>query len=375
MLFSRLWISGMRIDLQDCPFQVGVKTLLNPKQMKITVSALPIKKVLKDLSELLEVPIEEDAGELSLELPSDVGEGWIRGTGFASGIGIISYHCTFFEDTEIHFVKHETHPLKFIFCSEGRVQHSFQKEEEQHTIHAYQNIIVSSWDNNGHVLYFKANEPTKVFSLEVIRKKLNQRESFDYKDLDEPLRRVFLDEDAGTRFFYQGNYSILAANIVEDIEKKLYSGFLRSIYLEGKAFEMMVLQIQQYQDDQREDTIPQMLRRSDVEKVKRAVDLVHSDLSQNYSVDYLAKEVGTNVNKLQEGFKYMFNLTVNKYMQQAKLEAAKELLATTEYNISQVVDLIGLNNRSYFSKVFRERYGVKPKYFLKSRLEEKKKRK
>ena len=345
--------------------------------MKITVSALPVRKVLKDLSEQFDVPVQEDAGELKIEIPSQIGVGMIRGTGFASGIGIISYHCTFFQDTEIHFVKNETHPLKFIFCSEGRVQHSFQEEkDEQHnTIHAYQNIIVSSWDNNGHILYFKANEPTKVFSLEVIRKKFNQKETFRYKDLDEPLRRVFMDESAAKRFFYQGNYSILAANIVEDIEKKLHTGFLRSVYLEAKALEMMVQQIQQYQDDQREDRLPQMLRRSDVEKVKRAVDLVHTNMSENYSVEFLAKEVGTNVNKLQEGFKYMFSLTVSKYIQQVKLEAAKELLATGDYNISQVVELIGLNNRSYFSKIFRERYGVKPKYFLKSLQEEKKHKK
>ncbi len=224
--------------------------------MKITVSALPIRKVLEDLSQLLDVPIEKDAGELRTELPSEIGVGMIRGTGFSSGIGIISYHCTFFQDTEIHFVKHETHPLKFIFCSEGRVEHSFQEEDEQHTIHAYQNIIVSSWDNNGHVLYFKANESTKVFSLEVIRQQFNQRETFNYKDLDQSLQKVFLDESAARRFYYHGNYSISAANIVEDIEKKVHSGFLRSIYLEAKAFEMMALQIQQYQDDQREDRVP-----------------------------------------------------------------------------------------------------------------------
>ncbi len=78
----------------------------------------------------------------------------------------------------------------------------------------------------------------------------------------------------------------------------------------------------------------------------------------------LAKEVGTNVNKLQEGFRYMFNLTVNKYVQQVKLEAAKEMLNNSEHNISQIVGLIGLNNRSYFSKIFKEKYGVSPKYFL-----------
>lgn len=56
-------------------------------------------------------------------------------------------------------------------------------------------------------------------------------------------------------------------------------------------------------------------------------------------------------------------------MQQVKLEAAKELLSTTEYNISQIVNMIGLNNRSYFSKIFKEKYKVSPKYFLKSARE------
>jgi YesN/AraC family two-component response regulator len=54
-------------------------------------------------------------------------------------------------------------------------------------------------------------------------------------------------------------------------------------------------------------------------------------------------------------------------MQHKKLEAAKEMLMTTEKNISEIVTAIGLNNRSYFSKIFKEKYGVNPKYFLKAR--------
>lgn len=75
------------------------------------------------------------------------------------------------------------------------------------------------------------------------------------------------------------------------------------------------------------------------------------------------------MNKLQESFKYMYDLTVNKYMQQVKLEAAKDLLNSSDYNISQIVNMIGLNNRSYFSKIFKEKYNVSPKYFLKSARE------
>lgn len=81
----------------------------------------------------------------------------------------------------------------------------------------------------------------------------------------------------------------------------------------------------------------------------------------------MAKEAGTNVNILQESFKYVYNLTVNRYMQHQKLEMTKEMLLNSENNISEIVVAIGLNHRSYFSKIFKEKYGVNPKYFVKSR--------
>lgn len=337
--------------------------------MKITTKALPVEAIIKDLSNQFAVPIDKDSGELTIELPDHLGSGFIRGTSFESGIGLIEYRCTFFKDMEIHFSINETHPLKFVFCSEGRIQHKFEEDNDMHTIHTYQNIIISSSGNNGHMLYFKANESTHVLSLEILRAKFNERNNFLYQDLDDKLKTLFMDSVAEDKFYYQGNYSIKAADIVEEINTKEFTGFLRSIFLEGKAFEMLVIQITQYHDDQQDDRLPQILRRSDVEKVKSTIELIRSDLSKNHSIDHLAKEAGTNVNKLQEGFKYMYGLTVNKYMQQEKLEAAKELLSSTEYNISQVVSMIGLNNRSYFSKIFKEKYGVSPKYFLSARRE------
>lgn len=323
--------------------------------------------IIIDLSKQLKVPLEDDCGELTINLPEKLGNGFIRGSSFDSGIGIIEYNCTFFKDLEIHFILNKTHPLKFIFCSEGRIEHTFEKDENLHTINTYQNIIVSSSGYNGHVLYFKANETTHVSSLEIIRENFNKHEHSNYQNLEPTLKNLFLDLKAKDHFYYLGNYSMKAADIVEEINTKQFSGFLRNLFLEGKAFEMLVIQIAQYQDDQREDKLPQILRRSDIEKVKRAVEYIHNNLNKNHSVNFLAKEVGTNVNKLQDGFKFLFNLTVNKYMQNAKLEAAKELLVSSEHNISEIVTKIGLNNRSYFSKIFKEKYGVSPKYFLSSR--------
>lgn len=332
--------------------------------MEIFVKALPVEEIIENLSKQFNTPIQRDGGELTIDLPEKWGKGFIRGTSFNWGVGIIEYNVTFFKDIEIHFTINQTHPLKFIFCSEGRVRHGFEENDDIHNIDTYQNVIVSSSGHNGHVLLFKANETAHVFSLEIIRTEFNQRKNFEYKDMPPQLQQLFLDNNAEQLFFYQGNYSIQAADIVESIAHKEHTGFLRLIFLEAKVYEMLAKQISQFIDDQQNGHKAILLRRSDVEKVKSAVEIINRDLNQNYSVDHLAKEVGTNVNKLQEGFKYMFDLTVNKYIQQVKLEAARELLTESDHNISQIVGQIGLNNRSYFSKIFKEKYGVSPKYFL-----------
>lgn len=337
--------------------------------MRIEVKALPVHDIVKDIAKQWKVPIQEESGELTIEIPDSIGEGHIRCANFDSGVGVIEYKVTFYEDYDILFTINETHPLKFIFCSEGTADHAFEEDKDTHTIHTYQNVIVSSSGNNGHMLSFKANQPAQITSIEIIRDTFSNRNNHHFNGLDPELKHLFEDSVAETKFFYQGNYSLKAADIVEEITRKDYEGFVRSLFLEGKLFDMLVIQIMQYQDDNREDKLPQIMRRSDVEKVNEAVRIIKSELSNNFSVEHLAKEVGTNVNKLQQGFKYSFDLTVNKYMQQVKLEKARELLESSEHNISEIVNLIGLSNRSYFSKIFKEKYGVSPKYLRKSSTE------
>lgn len=336
--------------------------------MNIKVKALPIEDIIKDLAKQFDIKIQEDSGEFILELPESLGKGFIRGSSFENGIGIIEYSFTFYHDLELLFSINKTHPLKFIFCAKGKVEHMFEKDPEVHTIHTYQNVIVSSSGKNGHLLKFKANESVHITSIEIIRKKFADRNNYEFQGLSPLLKELFRDSVAEKKFYYRGNYSLQAADIVDEINEKKVSGFLRSMFLQGKLYEMLVIQIAQYEDDQ-EDKLPQILRRTDVEKVKQAVELINNNLDKNYSIEFIAKEVGTNVNKLQESFKYMYDLTVNKYMQQVKLEAAKDLLNSSDYNISQIVNMIGLNNRSYFSKIFKEKYNVSPKYFLKSARE------
>lgn len=338
--------------------------------MEIDVQTLPVNEIIHDIAEGLKVEVEHFCGEYTITLPKNKGEGFIKGTSFDTGMGYITYNCTFFEDVEIHFTLNTVHPLKFIFCCQGNIGHSFLSEEGINTIDTYQNIVVSSSGYNGHVLHFKANIQTHVSSLEIIRSVFIHHSNYNFKNLDPTLKELFRDAVSEKQFFYQGNYSIKAADLMEEIDTNEYSGFLRHIYLKSKALQMLVIQIVQFQDDESEDKLPQILRKSDIKKVDSVVKRIQGNLGTNLTVEALAKEAGTNVNKLQEGFKYVYNLTVNKYIQHKKLEAAKEMLMNSDKNISEIVVAIGLNNRSYFSKIFKEKYGVNPKYFLKTRVKQ-----
>ena len=42
------------------------------------------------------------------------------------------------------------------------------------------------------------------------------------------------------------------------------------------------------------------------------------------------------------------------------MEKAKLLLETESYSIAEVADQVGFEDRSYFSKVFKQFYGVSP---------------
>lgn len=332
--------------------------------MRTIVKALPVQKIIEDLAGQWQVPITGDSGELRIDIPGKLGKGHIRATGFDSGVGMIEYKCTFHEDYEILFSITKTHPLKFIFCREGILEHYFEDDQESHVIHRYQNVIVSSSGHKGHLIRFQAEQCVHVTSIEIVRVLFNKRKNYNYEGLLPELQSLFKDPVAKNKFFYQGNYSLRAADLVEEIDGENLSGYLRLRFLEGKILEMLAVQIGEYQDNRREDKLPQALSRLDLEGVKKAVEIIKDNLDENFSLDELARETGLNLKKLQEGFRYLFGLTVNKYVQEIKLEAAKEMLQNSGLSITEVVERIGLKNASYFSKMFREKYGASPKYFL-----------
>ena len=53
-------------------------------------------------------------------------------------------------------------------------------------------------------------------------------------------------------------------------------------------------------------------------------------------------------------------MTVNDYIKEYRLKRALTMLTSEDKNVSEVVYALGLSSRSYFSKIFKEKYGIPP---------------
>ncbi|MAZ71740.1 MAG: AraC family transcriptional regulator [Flavobacteriaceae bacterium] len=332
---------------------------------KIEVHSLPLFEVIRDIATAFETEYEENCGEYHVNIPSHLGEGYIKGINFDGGFGILIYKCKFKKDLEFHFVVDHVHPLKFLYCLKGIVHHRFQENKKNNPIEQYQSSIVASKNTNGHILHFTGATEIQVGSLEIDREKFKHKVNCELRSLSPELKRLFTDSMALNEFYHSGYYSLQIADLFKKIEDFKNNDFIRRVFLEGQAYNVLTHQIVQYHDDTSEENGSSVLRSYEILQIKKAAKLIDNDLANLDSIEKIAEEIGLNINKLQLGFKHLYQTTVNGYVQKKRMILARNLLNNTDYNISEIVEKIGLSSKSYFSKIFKETYGISPSAFKK----------
>ena len=79
-----------------------------------------------------------------------------------------------------------------------------------------------------------------------------------------------------------------------------------------------------------------------------------------FNVNSMAEELGLERSALFRKVKKELNISPSKYIQQIRLEIAKELLVNDNLSVSEVAYSSGFESLSYFSKQFKNKYGYSP---------------
>lgn len=95
--------------------------------------------------------------------------------------------------------------------------------------------------------------------------------------------------------------------------------------------------------------------------LQKLVSLVEAHLSDtDFSVEHLQKELGISRMQLHRKLKALTGKSATEFIRTIRLKIAAEKLQAGQDNVSQIAYQVGFNSLSYFTKCFKEQFGVIP---------------
>lgn len=330
----------------------------------IEIKDLDVRDVVRGISDTLGASYEEENNEMCFDIPEKIGKGYVKAVSFSHGVGIIDLDIHLKKEVHIVTQKSYVQPLKIMFNRESSITHKFEGKSKIHEIRHLESAILSGNSKHGHNMTFPANKPICLFSLEINRKLFEEKLEDFLPDMNPELEELFRDVNGINLFFHKGHYTLDIAKCIEQCIDSELIGFTRSVFLEGKAYEILAHHLRQYLDDLTDPDKRKILRQATVEKIEKAANIIEEELERTYNIIALARRVGLNQNTLQNGFKNLYGMSVNQYIRNARIEMAKNLMENTDLNVTEITYKIGINSRSYFSKLFKNRYAMTPTQYL-----------
>ncbi|MGY5851203.1 helix-turn-helix domain-containing protein [Salegentibacter sp. F14] len=140
---------------------------------------------------------------------------------------------------------------------------------------------------------------------------------------------------------------------------------IKNLYFKSKAYELLSLYFNSTEDPDLEQC-PFLIDEENILKIRRAKEIVISKLSEPPSLQELADEVNLSLKKLKEGFKQIYGASVYSFLFDYKMEYARKLLDTGEYNVNEVGLKLGYSTASHFIAAFKKKFGTTPKKYIMS---------
>ena len=99
----------------------------------------------------------------------------------------------------------------------------------------------------------------------------------------------------------------------------------------------------------------------DEQFLQKCYDFLRKNLTNSeLTIEDFGKELGVSRVHLYRKIKYLTNLSPSRFILNVRLKVAADLLRQEGVSVSDVCYQVGFNNLSYFTRTFKESYGVSP---------------
>lgn len=103
----------------------------------------------------------------------------------------------------------------------------------------------------------------------------------------------------------------------------------------------------------------------DEEFLQRAMDIVEENMGNTeFSVEELVREMRVSRSKLYLKLKALTGQSSSEFVRTIRLKRAVQLLENSGYSVKEVMFMTGFNTASYFSKCFKQQFGIVPSEYI-----------
>ncbi|MGC1471185.1 MAG: AraC family transcriptional regulator [Psychroserpens sp.] len=283
------------------------------------------------------------------------------------------------EDLQIAIPSHNSKMLYLLYVTDGNLYHQLKSSTEVFKIEPFKTVALAPHLLDNHLLTFRRGSQLKCNLISV-----NYTQLLNYFEIKDNLEShdfnglIDIIEKMGSELFECG-FNLKIAKQLKIIETHRSMPTLSSnLMREGRMSIILSIYLDQLTTHIKGDSNEYEITGGEIKKIKAVSDYIVENPGLNHAQSKLCSKFYISQSKLQFGFKIVHKTTVSNFTRQIRLKKSEFLLNNSDLNISEIVYTVGFTSRSYFSKIFKEKYGCNPtayrQNFKNSKLEEESKR-
>lgn len=172
-------------------------------------------------------------------------------------------------------------------------------------------------------------------------------------------------ENKDKKYYSQEPVSPAIAVVLSQLMNYNLHRSIKELYVKGKVYELISLYFNKTGDADLEQC-PFLVDEENVRRIRKAKEIIISRMAEPPTLVEISEEIGLSLKKLKDGFKQIYGDTVFSFLFDYKMEYARKMLETGEYNVNEVGLKVGYSAASHFISAFKKRYGTTPKKYLMS---------
>ncbi|GGI56371.1 helix-turn-helix transcriptional regulator [Winogradskyella haliclonae] len=247
--------------------------------------------------------------------------------------------------------------IQFHFCTKGEATFVFNQGTYRLPIHQDTSLLLYN-PQRDLPIHLEVQPNCWLVSLVISLEKFHGLFSQDASYV------TFLSDDNRDKKYYKdGVISPSMAVVLNQLLSFNLNASIKSLYFRGKAYEMLSLFFNRSEDANIEQC-PFLVDEENVAKLKKAKDIIIAQMAEPPTLQELADTIGLSLKKLKEGFKQIYGDSVFSFLFDYKMEVARKLLESGDYNVNEVGLKVGYSTASHFIAAFKKKYGTTPKKYI-----------